>query len=389
MNKLFCCLLMLLPYFSSLAQQQKLQAKGIAPNRQQAIEIALSNALMQVTTTYVMPNTGAQNNNMQNKTLLQHAIATQALAVITQYEIENETFYNNLYEISLNATISQPTIAQKAAILEQYIGGIRFLVLYDARNIPANLLPHYEMAYERFNEKLIESGLRYVEKSRFDGLKAEAAQIFGNDTSELTYVQKLGLFADAQFIIFIKAIALRCQIKANNFKDTKIVIEAKAYDNCTAEGLGTVIMESDWKLLSPKMDELHLCFSSALQKGYDRLMMLFYQRVGSWVNGAPFELRFYGLGGARNLRELITLLQKNPDFGGTLEPVMCNDYIRINCNFRQKPYHLYNTILDYADSIPYLKAKQIDALWQYGRQISFAPKDTLAKDAVQYNKYKK
>lgn len=365
-------------------QTTTVQATGMAAVRQQAIDNALHNAVCQAIET----NTGT-NSGLQNKSLIQQALSINANAIIAKYAIITEQQHNNLYEITVNAEVNQANLLKNSAILEQYVGGIRFLVLYDSRMLTPNTLPYYEMAYERFNEKLIESGLRYVEKSRFDALKAEAAAIFGNDTSEASYVQKLGLFADAQFILFIKSITLRTQTKIDNFRDTKVIIEAKAYDNCTAEGLGTVIMESDWKLLSPKMDELHLCFTSAIQKNFDRLFMLFYNRLATWVHGAPFELRFYGLGGPRNLRELVGSLQKNPAFGGTLEPVMVKDYIRINCNYRLKPFDMYNTVLECADSIPFLKSKAIDAIWQYGRQISFSPKDTLVSDAEQLKLYKK
>jgi hypothetical protein len=38
--------------------------------------------------------------------------------------------------------------------------------------------------------------------------KNEAFKILGSDTSEASYVQKLGMFADAEFLIFIKGFIL-------------------------------------------------------------------------------------------------------------------------------------------------------------------------------------
>lgn len=376
----FCCAAML------FAQQDKgqVEAKGVGTNRDEAIQDALRNAVGKAVGVYVKSET-----QVENFMVLKDAISTQSEGYVSSYDIIKETPLKSTYEVDIKATVSLAPLKQNAAMLEQFIGGLRFLVLYDDRNLDAAQVSPYEFAYERFNEKLIENNIRYVEKSRFDALKKEAAGILGKDTSEATYVQKLGLFADAQFIIFIKSVNIRTEEKTSGLQNTKVIIEAKAYDNCTAEGLGTVVFEGDWKLMPDKSEAVRQSITNAIQNGYDRMMFLFNKRVGGWINGAPYELRFYGMGTPRNLRELINKLKSSSDFGGSLEPVLTQDFIKINCTYKKKPYDMYNTVLDMADAIPDLKAKVIDAQLQYGRQISFAPQGTPVQDAVDLSKINK
>jgi hypothetical protein len=245
---------------------------------------------------------------------------------------------------------------------------------------------NFEYAYERMNEKLIENKIRYIEKSRFEALKNEAYKILGSDTSEASYVQKLGMFADAEFLIFIKDLSVRTEQKAGGLTSTKVTIQAKAYDNCTAEGLGTVVFEGEWKTMPDAGEAARLSINSSIQSGYDRLMNFFNMRVGSWINGAPFELRFYGMGAPRNMRELINKLKSDSEFGGEMEPTMTADFVKLNITYKKKPYDMYNKVLDFADAIPDMKTKQIDAKLLYGRQISFAPLDVPVKEAVERKK---
>jgi hypothetical protein len=223
-------------------------------------------------------------------------------------------------------------------------------------------------------------------KKRFEALKNEAYKILGSDTSEASYVQKLGMFADAEFLIFIKDLSIRTEQKAGGLTSTKVTIQAKAYDNCTAEGLGTVVFEGEWKTMPDAGEAARLSINSSIQSGYDRLMNFFNMRVGSWINGAPFELRFYGMGAPRNMRELINKLKSDSEFGGEMEPTMTGDFVKLNITYKKKPYDMYNKVLDFADAIPDMKTKQIDAKLLYGRQISFAPLDVPIKEEVERKK---
>jgi hypothetical protein len=261
------------------------------------------------------------------------------------------------------------------------IGGIRFLVLYNDQKVIKNL-DLYDYGIDRMNEKLKGNGYRYIEKDRFNDLKTEAAKILNTDTSQTSYIQKLGLFADAQFLIQISNIKVRTEAKADGVSATKVTIEVKAYDNCVAEGLGTIVMESSWKMSKDLGDATRLAIAEAVDWGCGRLLGVFNKSMADWANnGAPYELRFYNVGKPRDLRGLIAKLQDDANFGGTLEPVQTDNFVKINCTYRKRPYDMYNTVLDYADAIPELKAKVIDAKLQYGRQISFAPDGVIVPDA--------
>jgi hypothetical protein len=358
---------------------KEVSVKGVGLNRDEAIQDALRTAVGQAVGIAVESET-----KVENFAVIKDAVSTNTKGVVTTYKITKETPLSSTYEVEMTATVSLDPLKASVASLEQLVGGIRFLVLYDSRKFSPDSVKYLDYTIERFNEKLKLNEYRYIEKERFDALKTESAKILNTDTSQVTYVQKLGLFADAQFLIMIKDVVLRIEDKGDGIKQVKATIEAKAYDNCVAEGLGTVYMEGDWKIMTNIGEAAKLSISSAIEKNYSHLMLMFSQSIMAWTNnGAPYELRFYGLGTPRNMRGLIDKLQADADFGGTMEPVQTNDFIKLNCTFKKKPYQMYTKVLDYADAIPELKAKVIDAKLQYGRQISFAAQNTAVPEAEQ------
>lgn len=381
MKKILFCVVLFLPLAIFAQSTSTIEVDGKGQSKEQAMNDAFRNAVQQACGTTIKAST-----KVENYVTLEDAIVSNSQGYIKSHSIISEKQETNFYSVRIKALVSLDPIKLDAQTLSQFVGGIRFLVLYDSRNMSPEEVKNFEYAYERMNEKLIENKIRYIEKSRFEALKNEAYKILGSDTSEASYVQKLGMFADAEFLIFIKDLSVRTEQKAGGLTSTKVTIQAKAYDNCTAEGLGTVVFEGEWKTMPDAGEAARLSINSSIQSGYDRLMNFFNMRVGSWINGAPFELRFYGMGAPRNMRELINKLKSDSEFGGEMEPTMTADFVKLNITYKKKPYDMYNKVLDFADAIPDMKTKQIDAKLLYGRQISFAPLDVPVKEAVERKK---
>jgi hypothetical protein len=381
MKKILFCVVLFLPLAIFAQSTSTIEVDGKGQSKEQAMNDAFRNAVQQACGTTIKAST-----KVENYVTLEDAIVSNSQGYIKSHTIISEKQETNFYSVRIKALVSLDPIKLDAQTLSQFVGGIRFLVLYDSRNMSPEEVKNFEYAYERMNEKLIENKIRYIEKSRFEALKNEAYKILGSDTSEASYVQKLGMFADAEFLIFIKDLSVRTEQKAGGLTSTKVTIQAKAYDNCTAEGLGTVVFEGEWKTMPDAGEAARLSINSSIQSGYDRLMNFFNMRVGSWINGAPFELRFYGMGAPRNMRELINKLKSDSEFGGEMEPTMTADFVKLNITYKKKPYDMYNKVLDFADAIPDMKTKQIDAKLLYGRQISFAPLDVPVKEAVERKK---
>jgi hypothetical protein len=381
MKKILFCVVLFLPLAIFAQSTSTIEVDGKGQSKEQAMNDAFRNAVQQACGTTIKAST-----KVENYVTLEDAIVSNSQGYIKSHTIISEKQETNFYSVRIKALVSLDPIKLDAQTLSQFVGGIRFLVLYDSRNMSPEEVKNFEYAYERMNEKLIENKIRYIEKSRFEALKNEAYKILGSDTSEASYVQKLGMFADAEFLIFIKDLSVRTEQKAGGLTSTKVTIQAKAYDNCTAEGLGTVVFEGEWKTMPDAGEAARLSINSSIQSGYDRLMNFFNMRVGSWINGAPFELRFYGMGAPRNMRELINKLKSDSEFGGEMEPTMTGDFVKLNITYKKKPYDMYNKVLDFADAIPDMKTKQIDAKLLYGRQISFAPLDVPIKEEVERKK---
>jgi hypothetical protein len=260
-------------------------------------------------------------------------------------------------------------------LLAKAIGGVRFLVMYDARKVKPEDKAIYDFAVERINEYLAERKYRYIEKERSAALLKEAQGIFQSEGNQESYVQHIGMKADAQFIILISNISTSSRSEAFDTRTAqKVIIEAKAYDNCTAEGLGTIALESDWKSGMDKQSVLYEGIREAVNKSITKLLYLFNSYIGGWVNnGTPFELRFYSIGTFRDFRTLRDKLLSDGRFGGNIEIVSFENYTKLNLTYKDRPDELAYKILDYADAIPEFKSKVLDVKLIYGRQINFAP----------------
>jgi hypothetical protein len=356
---------------SSFAQQtSEVNSKGIGVKREDALQDALRNAVSQAVGVVIRSET-----KVENFEVLQDAIATKTEGYISSYNVIKEGLIQGRYEMDIRAIVSLSPLRADVNLLAQSIGGIRFLVMYDERSIKPEEKENYDFAAERINNFLSERKYRYIDKRRFESLKKEATNMLQEDLGELTYVQQLGVMADAQFIIFISKIHTESRSEAFDTRTaSKVTIEAKAFDNCTGEGLGTVILESDWKNARDLNSTLRAGISEAVAKDFTKLIFTFNSYIGDWVNnGTPYELRFYSSGTFRDFRELRNKLKNDPNFGGQMEVVNVNNFTKLNCTFKKKPDQLADRVLDIADEVAAFKEKNLDVKFIYGRQISFAP----------------
>jgi hypothetical protein len=361
---------------ASFAQNtMDVEAKGVGVKRDDALQDALRNAIGQAAGVAMTSST-----QVENFVVIKDAIASKTSGYIVSYNVTKEVPFPDRYELTVSAKVSLDPLKADIGLLAKSIGGVRFLVMYDARTVPEAEAANYEYAIERINEYLSNHKYRYIDKSRFDQLKKEAKGIMQtSETPEETYVQRIGLMADAQFIIFLKKVNVNTKSEAFDTRTSnQTSIEVKAYDNCTAEGLGTIVLESGWKGSS---SGIQAGITEAVQNGFDKLLGVFNSYIGNWVNGGtPFELRFYSTGTYRDFRDLRTKLKEDSDFGGDMEIISLDNYTKLNCTFKKKPDELADKVLDIADMIPTFKEKVLDVKLIYGRQINFAPHNVTVPD---------
>jgi len=349
------------------------EAKGVGLKREDALQDALRNAVSQAIGVSISSET-----RVENYMIMQDAISSKSQGYISSYDVIHEVPFPDRYELTVRANVSLSPLKADINTLARSIGGIRFLVMYDDRNMSKEDILHYDYAVERINEHLSNRGYRYIEKKRFDELKKEARNI-GHEIkpSQETYIQRLGMMSDAQFIIFISKVHISSRSEAFDTRiASKYVVEVKAYDNCTAEGLGTTTMESDWNSSRDETGRMFAGIQEAVKNDFIKLLEVFNRYIGSWVNnGTPFELRFYQVGTYRDFRTLRSKLQEDSNFGGEIEIVSIDNYTKINCTYKNRPDQLADKILDMADAIPDMKEKVLDVKLIYGRQINFAPQN--------------
>lgn len=351
---------------------KQVEAKGVGATRDEALNDALRNAIGMVAGVVLQAET-----KVENFELISDAISTNVNGYIASYDVVNEKAADGLQNVTVKAAVTTEALRADARRLAAAVGGIRFLVVYDERTLAPDMVPNMDFAVERFNQYLAAKKYRYIEKTRFDQLRREAVRILkDSDTTETTFVQRLGVQSGAQFIIMLKGYHFE-ERTTRNFglgAQKRLVLDAKVYDNCTAEGLGTVVLEGPWVSTDTKDLDVRTGLTGTVTEKADQLMEVFNTYVGDWVNnGTPFELRFYGVGTYRELSDLRRRLQTDKAFGGQLEIAGAGNYMTLNGTFRNKPDELADKVLALADDVPGLREQSIDVQLIYGRQISFAP----------------
>lgn len=363
---------------ASSSDLTEVEVKGVGIRRDDALQDALRNAVGQAAGVAIVSET-----NVENFMVVRDAISSKTEGYVASYTIVKEVPFPDRYEMSIKAKVSLSPLKADIQTLSKSIGGVRFLVMYDSRKVSAEEKPFYDFAVERVNEFLAERKYRYIDKGRFETLQKEAIGLYQDETNSESYVQRLGMKADAQFIILISNISLT-SVEEGYRPVTKVMIEAKAYDNCTAEGLGTITLEADAKSGEDPKSTKMLGVKEAVNNGFTKLLYLFNQYIGNWVNnGTPFEIRFYSIGTFRDFRELRNKMLADNKFGGQLEIVSLDNFTKLNLTFRDRPDELAYKILDYADLIPEFKSKVLDVKLIYGRQINFAPQKVKVPELQQ------
>lgn len=377
--KLIIICLLLVSTFSLNAQNvSTVEAKGSGITKADALQDALRNAIGQAAGVSLKAE-----SKVENFLLVSDAISTNTEGYISKYSIVKEVPLRDRFEVTVNATVSLDPIKADFQLLAKTIGGVRFMAVPNEEKAKGDRA-NYDFAINAINSSLAAKKYRYVDKGTYDKLKKEAMNIMEESDTGITYVQTLGIKADAQFIIELVDINTSTREGAFGVRnETKTNIVAKAYDNCTGEGLGTIIMESSWSPAGDANTINRNSIKEAVDSGMTKLMLTFTSYIGDWVNnGTPFELRFYEMGTFRDLRELRNKLKADPTFGGQLELTSVNNYSKLICTYKNKGDDMADKVLDICDAIPSLVDKKVDVKLIYGRQISFAPQSYVVPNLV-------
>ena len=368
-------LFMLTLTLSGLAQNiTEVEATGSGLTKADALQDALRNAVSQGAGVALKSET-----KVENFMVVSDAIATNSQGYINKYTVVREVPFPGRFETTVKALVSLDPIKADFQLLSKTIGGVRFLAAVDEMKAKADKAS-YEFAVEKINAHLASKNYRYIEKNVFERLRKEAMNMAEESDTGITNVQRMGIMADAQFLIVVSDITT--SQKEGQFGTrslNKVNVICKTYDNCTGEGLGTVILESGWKTSADN----RAAVAEAIDSGMVKLLNTFAGYIGNWVNnGTPYEIRLYQMGTFRDLRELRTKLKNDPNFGGELELTSVNNYTKINCTFKKKPDDLADKVLEYSDEIATLAPQKIDVKLIFGRQISFAPQSYVIPNAV-------
>jgi hypothetical protein len=117
---------------------------------------------------------------------------------------------------------------------------------------------------------------------------------------------------------------------------------------------------------------------NAVEKGMVRVLYLFNESMGSWINeGAPYRVRIYNTTAppltSRDMRQFKNKLTSNSDFGGTFEPNLNNGYFLYNLSFKKRSDQMTDLLMDYSDETDALQPLKMDVSFQFGRFICLTP----------------
>lgn len=357
--------------------QQAVEAKGTGLNRTDALQDALRNAVSQAVGVNLRSET-----RVENYMIISDAIASNTSGYIKKYNILKEIPFPDRFEITIQAEVTTNSLEADFKLLSKTIGGVRFLVTVDPSVQNENEKKDLQLAVDKINSFLAERSYRYVDQSRLKTLQNERSNLMQDSNSQLSYAQQLAVLTNAQFIILVSQLTTS-EVKGafDIVQGKKVGFQARAFDNCTGEGLGTVTLESIPK--SGTTTSTSQAINQAVDLNFSKLIGMFSSYIGNWINsGTPYELRFYNSGSFRDLRTLRTKLKADKSFGGDLEIVSANNYTKLICTYKDKADELADKILDYADEIPTLKKQLLDVKMIYGRQINFAPQSYIIPNLV-------
>lgn len=374
--KLFTVIIFLLSSQFLKAQESiTLEAKGVGIDRAEALQDALRNAISQGVGVVLKSET-----TVENFMVISDAISSNTSGYIKNYSIIKEIPLKERFEVTVKATVTTTTIEADFNLIAKSIGGVRFLTIVDPSETNTENKELLEFAVNKINSFLGERNYRYVDPVRFKSIQNETVKMMEESNKELSYTQQLGLRTDAQFIIVLSNFKTTPVMGAFDIKKAdKVSFVAKAYDNCTSEGLGSVILEGNkTKITKNPFEDNRNAVENAVENNFNNLLSTITTYIGGWVNnGTPFELRFFNTGSFRDFRDFRKKLKEDKSFGGDLQISSVFNYTKLNCTFKSKADNLADRILDIADEIPSFKNKKLDVKMIYGRQISFAPQDQI------------
>ncbi|MFY8181232.1 MAG: DUF6175 family protein [Flavobacterium sp.] len=371
-------ILVLLFFITTISfSQQAIESKGTGLNRADALQDALRNAVSQAVGVSLRSET-----RVENYMIISDAIASNTSGYIKKYNILKEIPFPDRFEITIQAEVTTNSLEADFKLLSKTIGGVRFLVTVDPSVQNENEKKELQLAVDKINGFLAERSYRYVDQSRLKTLQNERSNLMQDSNASLSYAQQLAVLSNAQFIILVSQLTTS-EVKGafDIVQGKKVGFQARAFDNCTGEGLGTITLESLPK--SGTTTNTTQAINQAVDLNFSKLIGMFTSYMGNWVNsGTPYELRFYNSGSFRDLRTLRSKLKADKSFGGDLEIVSANNYTKLICTYKDKADELADKILDYADEIPTLKKQLIDVKMIYGRQINFAPQSYIIPNLV-------
>lgn len=358
------------------------KAKGM--DRSSAKQNAMRDAVEEAVGTYI--NSKSQ---VENFLLVKDAVVTNTEGYIKSSSILDEgEGSDGLYFVELHAEVSTQPVEKGIESLQMMIGGLKFMVAYDCRISDAEQLANYEFAQSRINEQLSKNKYEYISKNRFDEscIKTKAFTEKLKDESVLLYRKKMGYFADAEFIIFIKNIEIETQERnmgGVSLSSCKTTVFCEAYDNSTDEGLGEMIFDA--VASNPKKEvAVQNAISKAVETGMPDFIKLFNRYMNSWVNnGAPYQLRFYEVPTYGEMLQLKKALTDDADFGSeiTIKRDAVNpNLFKLYCSFKKTQSEMLDRVYEKLYEVDKLAEKSFDAKTIYGRQLFFAPVDYTISD---------
>jgi hypothetical protein len=383
MNRITAGILLAVVFaFSSFGQTSTVTVKGQGISRNDALNDARRNAIATGIGTRVQSET-----QMQDMVAVRDAVLTQTQGIVTNERIVSEGQKEGVYEIELEATVNKDTYEANVRTLSQMVGGIRFLTIVNPELASNGELPDlYRFAVDRVNEYLLQKKYRVLESKRYFQILKATKSILDKDESDLSYEQKMGMLADAQMLFEIDKINVDFRPGAGAIPgQTKVFFDVKVFDNCTGELLGTTPLESGFVMLPNNDAAQREAVKSAVEKGMPRVLYLFNESMGSWINeGAPYRVRIYNAASpaltSRDMRPFKNKLTSNSDFGGTFEPNLNNGYFLYNISYKKRSDQMADLLMDFADETEALKPLKMDVSFQFGRFICFTP--SAQKDVV-------
>jgi hypothetical protein len=354
---------------SILAQEEAVEVKGVGPTRQEAVQDAQRMAIGKVAGVIL-----TSKKIVENFVPIQDAVSTKTEGVIKSFEVIDENKMKDAYEVTISAIVSTDPLEQDINSLADMLGSLNFIVLYDERKLTEEEKPFYEYTYERINQKLTEYHYDITEATLFKKIMKVLPE---NDTSQVSFLNKMGMYTNSEFIILIKDIHLDTREKGDGVMETSIRVEAKAYDNCNFKLLATVPLDytAYWnKNTDEKARVMEDGLESAIMKKFDEILIPFNKYMGNWVNsGAPYELRFYTEMRYRAFSELKNKLQNDPQFGGQMNLLSAGNYKKVQVTFTSKQVELIDKVMAAIYEVETLAGKDLEPQVIYGRQVSFAP----------------